>query len=344
MSTWTHYGIKALYVEFRKTTMVDILEIEGLTVAYITEKGPLIAVNDLSFSVEKGEVLGIAGESGSGKSTLANAILRLLRPPAKVLRGKVLYDSGRDLLSLPEEEFRKLRWREISYVPQGSMNSLNPVTRIRDQFADVIKYNRPELSRKEIHQLMLDSLNKVRLNGERVLDSYPHELSGGMKQRVVIAMAISLKPKVIVADEPTTALDVVTQKEIIKILRKLNEEMGVTILMVSHDISVLAEVCSSILVMYGGREMEKAPTQDILRSPKHPYTIGLISSIPRLRGDKVIYSIPGESPDLRNPSPGCIFHPRCSSKFSPCPIEEPPLIKLQGNREVRCHLFGGKGR
>lgn len=314
------------------------MEIKNLSVYYLTTGGIVKAVNNVSFDVEKGESLGIAGESGSGKSTLANAILKVLKPPA-VVKGKVIYQ-GKDLLALPENEMQEIRWKRISYIPQSSMNALNPVLKIKDQFYYVLKPHVPYLTKNKAIDMASESLKEVMLDPTKVLEAYPHELSGGMRQRVAIALAIVLRPEIVIADEPTTALDVVTQKEILKLLRDLKERLNLTLIIISHDVSVLAEVSDHLLIMYGGKVVEKQPLKDLLEKPLHPYTKGLISSIPTLSKEKV-FSIKGEPPDLINPPPGCIFHPRCEYAMEICKKQEPLLSKLDKERAVACFLYSG---
>jgi peptide/nickel transport system ATP-binding protein len=318
-----------------------LLDVRNLTAVYLTPVGVVRAVDRVSFSVNKGESVGIAGESGSGKSTLVNAILNALRPPA-LARGEVLFQ-GRNLLNLSKQDLDKIRWRKISYIPQSSMNALNPVLKIRDQFLHIIKSHYPKMGKGEVMKTAAESLLNVRLDPGKVLEAYPHELSGGMRQRVAIALAICLKPDLIIADEPTTALDVVTQKEILRLLRELKVRMDLTLIFVSHDISVLAEVAESLMIMYGGKIVEAQRLNDVLENPLHPYTKGLISSIPSLSKEK-ISSIPGDPPDLMRPPRGCIFHPRCPYKMEVCEREEPPTLTVSKGSKVACHLYRGGGR
>jgi oligopeptide/dipeptide ABC transporter ATP-binding protein len=315
----------------------SLLVVSDLSVGYVTKNGLLRAVNEVSFKVSPGDVTGIVGESGSGKTSLANALLALLRPPA-ISKGRVSFGE-RNILSLNDDELRKLRWKELSYIPQGSMNSLNPVMRIKDQFSGILQTHLDQAERDRIRRVMEDSLSKVGLDAHNVLDAYPHELSGGMKQRVIIAMAISLGPKLIVADEPTTALDVVTQKDIMTMLAELKKQMGLTLILISHDISILAEICNYLLVMYAGRVVERGRSEDILNSPKHPYTSGLVASIPRLTGEKRVAGIPGEPPDLVTLPTGCAFHPRCKYRMTACVSQVPSSVSVGDEREVACLLY-----
>jgi peptide/nickel transport system ATP-binding protein len=313
------------------------LQVRGLSVAYATPAGLARAVSDVSFDLHRREITGVVGESGSGKSTLALAVLKLLKPPG-MARGQVFYQ-GKDIFKLEPEELRRIRWKGIAYIPQGSMNSLNPVIRIRDQFRDIIKAHEPGASKEEVYKIMTAALERVSLQASSVLGSFPHQLSGGMKQRVIIAMAIGMGPEIIIADEPTTALDVVTQDEIIRLLRQLRDSLDLTVMLISHDISILAEICDTMRVMYGGRIVESAPAREILDSPKHPYTMGLIASIPRLGRARAMSAIPGEPPNLLALPTGCVFHPRCKYVMDICKTEDPEPRMASELTEVRCHLY-----
>ncbi|MGC8615226.1 MAG: ABC transporter ATP-binding protein [Thermoprotei archaeon] len=315
-----------------------ILEVKGLSVEYITPTGSIKALSSIDLELQQNEILGIAGESGSGKSTLANAILGILRPPAVITSGEIKY-KGRLISAFRSEEIRHLRWKEISYIPQGSMNSLNPVLRIRDQFVDVISEHAPSMNKREVIEMASDLLKRVNLNAEEVLRAYPHELSGGMKQRVIIAMALALKPSLVIADEPTTALDVVTQKEIIQMLKELRKDFGFSMIFISHDISILAEICDSILVIYAGKNMEWAPMGELLSSPKHPYSMALINNIPKFSSTSLT-PLPGEPADLADPPKGCVFHPRCKYAMPICSNVEPRKAQLGEKHYAWCHLYG----
>jgi len=317
----------------------EILRVENLRVYYSGGSRDVKAVDGVDLSVIQGEILGLAGESGCGKTTLANAILRLIKPPGRIVGGRILFD-GIDILKLSDEEFRKIRWKMISYIPQSSMNALNPVMRIRDQIADVIKTHEGKVDEDDLERRVEDALRNVGLPAS-VSRMYPVELSGGMRQRVVIAMALMLGPKMIVADEPTTALDVVTQKGILDLLTDIREKHGVTIMLITHDMAVHAETADRIAVMYAGKVVEVSPTDEIFSEPLHPYTKMLINSIPVIGRSKRLTGIPGLPPDLSNPPPGCRFHPRCPFAMDICRKEEPKPIRL-GNRIVSCHLYGEK--
>lgn len=320
--------------------MSVLLKVEGLTVAYESNGKRLLAVNDANFEILQGEIFGLAGESACGKTTLANSILRLIKPPGRILKGRVVFD-GVDLLSLDEEEFRKIRWEKIAYVPQASMNALNPVMRIYDQILDVVKAHRKDFSEDEIRKRAEEIFASVGLAPD-VLKMYPHELSGGMRQRVIIAMSLILNPKLLIADEPTTALDVVVQRGIIQLLKEINMKFGTTILLITHDMAVHAQIVDRLAIMYAGKIVEIGPVKEMFEKPLHPYTQLLIASIPRAGEKRKLAGIPGLPPDLRNPPPGCMFHPRCPFMIQgKCDRVEPVLQQVAINRKVACHLYKG---
>jgi len=316
----------------------ELLRVENLKAYYKTSKGLVKAVDDVSFSVGRKEVYGIAGESGCGKSTLALAILRLLKPPGYIFGGRVFFD-GIDLLKLNEEELRNIRWRHISYIPQGAMNSLNPVMRIEDQMIDAILAHE-NMSREEAKRRCLELLKMVNLP-TTCLRMYPHELSGGMKQRVIIAMASALRPKLIIADEPTTALDVVVQRVVLQSLVDLRETLGSSIVMITHDLPILAEVADRIMIMYAGKVVEIGNVFEIFDEPLHPYTKALISAIPSIKEKKIIKGLSGHPPSLLDPPKGCRFYPRCPYATEKCIYIEPKLNDVGGGRLVACHIYGG---
>jgi peptide/nickel transport system ATP-binding protein len=317
-----------------------ILRVKDLKVYYEGDSSLVRAVDGVSFFVQSGEIMGIAGESGCGKSTMAQAILRLIKPPGRIISGNVFFENI-DLLALPLSELRKIRWKKISYVPQSSMNALNPVARVRDQIIDVIKAHEGNLPRGELEKRVEEILESVGLSRE-VANMYPHELSGGMRQRVAIAMALVLSPKLLIADEPTTALDVVVQRGILQLLKDINKKQNTTIMLITHDMAVHAEVTDRVAVMYAGKIVEISNTDKLFSDPLHPYTKLLISSIPRLDKKKKISGIPGLPPDLRNPPLGCRFHPRCPFLIKDkCEINEPNLVEVSPGRWVSCHLYGG---
>ena len=318
-----------------------LLEVKNLKTYFYTTKGVVKAVDGVSFKLNKGEVLGIAGESGCGKSTTAYSLIRLVPPPGKIVDGQLIFE-GRDILKLSEEDFRKqIRWKKISMVFQGAMNALNPVYTIGDQIAEVLmlhKHMSKEEAMKEVYKL----LEMVGIDPKRA-KSYPHELSGGMKQRVVIAMALALRPPLVIADEPTTALDVVVQAQIMNLLKKLQREHQMSIILITHDLSLIAEMAEKVAIMYAGKIVEYGTAEQVFLNPQHPYTRGLLASIPRLTGDiHKLEFIPGVPPDLSNPPPGCRFAPRCKFKFEPCDKEEPPVMEIEPGHYVSCWLHAKK--
>lgn len=313
--------------------MEESLRIENLKSYYFTSIGSVKAVDDVSFSLKKGESIGIAGESACGKSTLGLSIMRMLQPPGKTVDGKIiLHDT--DILAMGEHEFnKKIRWKRVAMVFQGAMNALDPVYSIKDQLKEVLKYHGfPE---NEMQERMIESVKQVGLDPS-VIDRYPHELSGGMKQRIVIAMALILRPEFVVADEPTTALDVLVQAQIINLLKKLKKE-GMTIMLITHDLAIVSEIAEKIGIMYAGQIVEFGSAEQIYNEPKHPYTQALINAIPRLKGDKTISYVKGIPPNLITPPKGCRFYDRCPHAMDVCK-QDPPLIKIKDGF-VKCWLY-----
>jgi len=318
--------------------MTTVLEVSNLSTSYMTFRGVVKAVEKVNLKLEKEEILGIAGESGCGKSTLAWSLMGLVPPPGKIVEGSVIID-GIDILKLPEEERRKkILWEKISMVFQGAINSLNPVYTIGYQLAEPLIYHR-NYTKKEALERVRELLKMVGLNPE-LEKRYPHELSGGMKQRAVIAMALVLEPTVVIADEPTTALDVVIQSQILNLMKKLKQEKKLSFILITHDMSVIAEMADKVAIMYAGRIVEYGPSDIIFNSPYHPYTRLLIKSIPRLRGPiEKLHYIPGEPPNLISPPPGCKFNPRCPEAEDICREKEPDLIEVEKGHFVRCWLY-----
>ena len=306
-----------------------LLEVSGLCVDYGIGPDAVHAVLDADLVLHRGEVVGLAGESGSGKSTFAYAVTRLLRAPGVITGGTARFHMGQgrdiDLLAADETQLRRLRWAHVAVVMQSAMNALNPVFTIGDQLGDVLRAHQPDMDRAARRDRAVQLLDMVGITADR-LRSYPHELSGGMRQRVMIAMALALEPQMVIMDEPTTALDVVTQREILSELAVLRDRLGFAVLFITHDLSLLIEIADSIAIMYGGRIVERARATALFRAPRHPYTLGLLGSFPALHGPRVhMTGIAGSPPDLRNPPTGCAFHPRCGYVMERCRTELPPL-------------------
>jgi len=320
-----------------------LLELEQVTVDYVLRDRRVRAVDGVTLSIAPGETLGIAGESGCGKSTLANAILQILKPPARLSSGRILFE-GRDLAQLSTDELRRFRWRHVSLVFQSAMDVLNPVMRVGDQFVDMLKAHE-RVGKADALARAGDLFELVGIDRARVR-SYPHQLSGGMRQRVVIAMALALQPELIVLDEPTTALDVVVQREILHELERLKAELGFAVIFITHDLSLLVESSDRISIMYAGEIVETATADTLFREPKHPYTVGLMSSFPPLTGAiERIAGIPGTPPNLASPPAGCRFNPRCprcdgrdGALFARQTTERPRLREIAPGHFVACHL------
>jgi len=316
---------------------MSLLGVKNLKIYYFTLKGVVRAVDDVSFNVREGEVLGIAGESGSGKSTLGYGLMRLVPPPGRIVGGNIVV-SGKDITSMDEGTLRReVRWKVISMIFQGALNALNPVYTIGKQLVEPIIFHE-NVGLKEAYERAVEMVRLVGLN-EDVLRRYPHELSGGMKQRVMIAMALILRPKLVIADEPTTALDVVIQAQIMNLFKKIKKEFNQSIIFITHDLSLIAEIADNVAVMYAGKIIEYGTSDNVFNIPKHPYTQGLLKSIPRLKSKEKLSWIPGTPPDLRNPPTGCRFHPRCPYVMDVCRREEPPIKDLGGSHLVACWLY-----
>lgn len=316
--------------------MSALLEINNLCVDYVSPNGVARAVNNVSLTINEGETLGIAGESGCGKSTLAFAISRLHKAPALISKGEILY-KGEDVLKMNDRKLRQFRWNDVSVVFQSAMNSLNPVITIGEQLTDVILAHK-KIPYKQAHEKAVELLSIVGIHGDR-MGSFPHQLSGGMRQRVVIAVALALEPKLIIMDEPTTALDVVVEREILNELYDLKTKFGFSILFISHDLSLMGEIADRIGVMYAGNLIELGEAQQVFGAPEHPYTKGLVASFPTIHGPKErLYGIPGNPVNLLDIPTGCNFQARCGECFDKCQRVEPALSTLANGRQVSCHL------
>jgi peptide/nickel transport system ATP-binding protein len=315
-----------------------VLEVDDLRVFYQTRHGPVKAVDGVSFRLAESERLGLVGESGSGKSTLGLAILRLIKPPGRIVAGRIRL-AGTDVLGLSEAQMRRTRLGTLALVAQGAMNSLNPVMRVGDQIVDALRDHGIQASRKEFAARVGQLFERVGLRREDA-NRYPHELSGGMKQRVCIALAISLDPKVIIADEPTSALDVVVQRQVMDTLNDVQADLGAAVILIGHDMGLMAQFVDRLGVMYAGELVEISPMDQIYDEPLHPYTQLLIACLPSLEQKGVLAGIPGLPPSLLNPPSGCPFRPRCPHAMDRCQVERPVLQPVGSNRWVACHLYG----
>ena len=327
--------------EVRSENMEPILKIENLKTSFMTSGGEVQAVRGVSFSVGKGEILGIVGESGSGKSVTSMSILRLLADTARIKDGSILFE-GEDLTKLSKKQIRKIRGEKIAMIFQDPMSSLNPLIPVGKQVSEMIREHHPDKSREELKKEVMELFSRVRIpEPEKRYHSFPHEFSGGMRQRVMIAMALANKPELLIADEPTTALDVTIQDQILRQLRELEKEYGTSIIFITHDLGVVAELCDRVIVMYGGLVMEEAPIEDIFEHPSHPYTMGLLASIPDIEQNKEVRlsPIPGSPPDMTNPPKGCPFAPRCPYARSVCAVELPEFSAVGEGHYSRCFLL-----
>jgi len=316
--------------------MAPLLEVNNLSVVYEQPNAPDVeAVRDVSFTIDRGDNMGLVGESGCGKTTTATAIIRNLPPAGKITQGEIIFD-GRDITNLDGEELRKLRWKEISMISQSAMASLNPVYTVNQQIREAIQTHEDGVSDAEARERGEELFELVGMDPDRITD-YPNQLSGGMRQRAIIAMALALEPKLIIADEPTTALDVIVQEQILHRINELQDDINSSMLMITHDISVVAETCDQVAVMYGGKLMEAGTTDQIYNNAHHPYTLGLQNAFPSIEGEKQdLVSIPGFPPDLENPPDGCRFAPRCPWAEVECEHPLPEVEAGDGHR-VMCH-------
>ncbi|MBW1681052.1 MAG: ABC transporter ATP-binding protein [Deltaproteobacteria bacterium] len=313
-----------------------LLEVDNLSIGYQTRNGTFQAVDGVSFSLESGRSLGFVGESGCGKTTLGLALMGLLPPNGRIRQGSIRFE-GEELVGLPEDRMRTIRWRKIAMVFQAAMNALNPVHRVADQVAEAIFTHEPALSREEVNTRVEGLFQLVGVPKDRMRD-YPHQYSGGMKQRAVIAMALACRPRLIIADEPTTALDVIVQDQILEETKNLQQQFGISIIFISHDISIVADVCHDIGIMYAGQIVEYGAREEVFETPVHPYTRALLASYPTLNGTiSRLKPIPGETPNLISPPPGCRFCDRCPGAGKTCVTARPSWVEISPRHKALCH-------
>lgn len=323
-------------------SQTPVLDVKQLQTTFFSADGEIPAVDQISFSVNKGEILGIVGESGCGKSVTSLSIMKLIpQPPGKITKGEIWLD-GENLVQASEKRMREIRGNEVAMIFQEPMTSLNPLFTIGNQLIEGIRIHK-KVSKKEART---DAINMLKLVGlpraEQIINEYPHQLSGGMRQRVMIAMALSCHPRLLIADEPTTALDVTIQAQILALMKDLNEKLDTAIVMITHDLGVVADLCQRVIVMYAGKIVEEAEVRDLFKNPKHPYTVGLLQSVPDVRETKDrLYSIPGNVPKPGSVLQGCRFAARCEKVHDRCYIEDPKLYKLENGQSVRCFLHEG---
>ncbi len=326
------------------TSTTSLLSIQNLSIQFPTEAGPATAVNQLSLELQAGKIYGLVGESGCGKSLSSLAILRLIPKPGEITSGSITF-RNQDLLALPNEAMRRLRGSEIAIIPQDPLTSLNPVYTIGNQLMEVIELHQG-VSKQKARQKAIELLDQVRLpDAKSRIDQYPHEFSGGMRQRVMIAMGLSCSPSLLIADEPTTALDVTVQAQILKLMKELQQEHETTILLITHDLGVVAETCEHVSVMYAGRIVEQGSVRDIFHRPAHPYTEGLLKSIPnpqKIATREKLIPIAGQPPSIKAIPPGCSFEPRCDKRLEVCTTKFPDTIKLDASHQTACYLYSSK--
>ena len=320
-----------------------LLEVQGLRTYFQTMRGYVKAVDGVSFQVEKGEAMGLAGESGCGKTTTALSVLKILPSNGRIIEGRILFNKI-DLAKYTEDEMRdQIRWKGISLVFQGAMNALNPVQKVGDQIVEAVMLHEPEVEKREAMERARRLFGLVGINPTRV-ENYPHEFSGGMRQRAMIAMALACNPEMVIADEPGTALDVIVAAQVLKLLKELKERLNLAMILITHDLSIIAEVCEKAAIMYAGKVVEYGDVISIFKQPLHPYTQGLIGAFPNINEKQRIKmkSIPGTPPDLLHPPTGCRFHPRCQFAMDICKKEDPELVSVGKLHSVSCHLVTKK--
>ncbi len=319
---------------------MKLLEVENLTTYYKLKEGYVRACENISLQLDRGEAVGLVGESASGKTTAALSLVKLLPENAHIKAGRIMID-GRDISGAGEEEMRKIRWKEISIIFQGAMNALNPVRRVGDQIAEALKIHE-KIGDKEAIRRTAELFDQVEIDPDRIRE-YPHEFSGGMRQRVMIAMAIACNPKIVIGDEPTTALDVMVQAQVLQLLENLRRERQMGLILITHDLSVVGETCDRVAVMYAGQIVEDGPTEKVFSDPAHPYTRALIAAFPNIEGERYLASsIPGNPPNLLYPPEGCRFHQRCREAKASCRDVEPPVTELAPGHRASCHLLQGR--
>lgn len=316
-----------------------VLTVDDLKTYYFTLRGPVKAVDGVSFQVEKGEALGLAGESGCGKTTIALSVLKILPQGGRILGGHILF-GGEDIVGISQNEMRKIRWKEMSVVFQGAMNALNPVYKVGDQIIEAISTHDHDVDKREGEERVRKLFEMVGIDPTRA-SHYPHEFSGGMRQRALIAMSIACNPQLLIADEPGTALDVIVQAQVLKLLRELKSKLNLSMILITHDLSIIAETCEKLCIMYAGNVAEYGGIVDIFGEPLHPYTRGLLQAFPDIKAPKMkMMSIPGTPPDLLDPPSGCRFYPRCSYAMDICKRKEPPMTEVtKAEHLVSCHLM-----
>lgn len=315
-----------------------LLKVNNLRTYYFLEAGIVKAVDGVSFEIKRGQHLGLVGESGCGKTTVALSIIRLVEPPGKIVNGEVFFE-GENLMEKSEEEMRKIRWKRISIVFQGALNALNPVIKVGDQIIEAIMLHEKSVKKSEAFERAVELLELVGIERSRI-NHYPFEFSGGMKQRAVIAMALACNPELVILDEPTTALDVIMEAQVIDLLKSLGQKLNLSMIVITHDFSLISEICEEVAIMYAGKIVEYGSTYSIYKKPMHPYTQGLIRAFPRVKETKrKLFSIQGSPPDLIDPPLGCRFHPRCPYAMDACRTEEPKIIQVGDRHYVACHLI-----